>query len=552
MVKSVDEISVNSGRVSPELNDAKKSVDQVTVDSKESEETIDLTNPFIDPKVADYYRGIYEDSQYECRHEFDPDYKWTPEEEKKLVRKLDFRVALTSCILFVALQVDRGNLSQAASDNLLDDLNLTTNDYNLGNTLCLLAFMLAEIPMSLLSKKLGPDVFIPWQIIGFSLVAAFQFFMSNKAGFLVCRVLIGWLEGSLIADLVIWLSYFYTSTELPIRLSWFWTTLSLVKIGTSLLAFGLLRMRGVHGYAGWRWLFLIEGLFTFCIGVAAFYLMVPSAVQTKNKFHPKGWFSDHEVKMVVNRVLRDDPTKGDMNNRQAVSWKGFYQSLADYDCWPIYAIGLLAYTSQSTTGAYLTLTLRQVGFSTFNVNLLTIPAEVIHIILLLVITWVSERINERALFSMILPLWTIPCLAALAWWPGTNTNVWGTWALYTVLLGQPYIHAICVSWVSRNSGSIRTRSLSAAIYNMMVQLGNIYANNIYRQDDAPIYRRGNRTLFGLAIAMIPLLILTKVYYVWRNKSKAKIWDTMSEEERLQYLEDNKDKGSKRLDFRFSH
>jgi MFS family permease len=88
-------------------------------------------------------------------------------------------------------------------------------------------------------------------------------------------------QGGFIPDLVLWLSYFYTSRELPIRLSFFWTALSITTIVTSLLAFGIFHMHGVAGIAGWRWLFLLEGLITFLIGVASFFLMPASAVQTK-------------------------------------------------------------------------------------------------------------------------------------------------------------------------------------------------------------------------------------------------------------------------------
>lgn len=59
-----------------------------------------------------------------------------------------------------------------------------------------------------------------------------------------------------------------------------------------------------------RWLFLLEGLVTLLLGFASFFLMPASAVQTKAWYRPKGWFNDRELAIVVNRVLRDDPSKG--------------------------------------------------------------------------------------------------------------------------------------------------------------------------------------------------------------------------------------------------
>ncbi|KAL7800280.1 major facilitator superfamily domain-containing protein [Trichoderma ceciliae] len=454
--------------------------------------------------------------------------------------------------MFFGLQVDRGNLAQAVSDNMLDDLGLDTNDYNYGNSIFRISFLVAELPSQLVSKMVGPDRWIPVQMVLWSIVATSQCALTGRASFLCTRSLLGILEGGFIPDIVLWLSYFYTSRELPVRLSYFWTSLSVTGIVTSLLAFALLHLRGVHGWAGWRWLFLVEGLITLAVGIASFFLMPASAVQTKTWFRPNGWFTDREVSIVVNRVLRDDPSKGDMHNREAVTPKRLWETLKDFDLWPLYILGLVVFIPPNPPATYITLTLRKLGFDPFTTNLLTIPYNVFHIFNLILITRLSEWLNERTLVSMIQVLWTLPCIIALRWWPGVMVNQWGTYALVTVLTSYPYCHAILVGWTSKNSNNVGTRSVSAAIYNMCVQVGSIISAYIYVNNDAPLYHHGNFVLFIINLLAIVLFLLAKVYYVWRNKQRDKVWNAMGEEARKEYIANTKLQGSRRLDFRFAH
>lgn len=75
-------------------SDVKVSSNEASTPSLRSSELVqgdygsDSNHVFSDSGVADYWRKVYEDAQYEGRHRFDPEITWSADEEKKLKRKV--------------------------------------------------------------------------------------------------------------------------------------------------------------------------------------------------------------------------------------------------------------------------------------------------------------------------------------------------------------------------------------------------------------------------------------------------------------------------------
>lgn len=151
------------------------------------------TQPSIwDSDNVEEYKELYIHPQWENWSAFDPKFRWTWREERAVRRKVDWKIMVSIqfragkrnleladgcqvwvCIMFAALNIDRNNISNAVSDNMLDDLDLTKADYvsqslrgvphqsedltvhyqNIGQTISRVGFLVAELPSQLISKR---------------------------------------------------------------------------------------------------------------------------------------------------------------------------------------------------------------------------------------------------------------------------------------------------------------------------------------------------------------------------------------------------------------
>src|SRR5690606_7886074 len=100
--------------------------------------------------------------------------------------------------------------------------------------------------------------------------------------------------------------------------------------------------------------------------------------------------------------------------------------------------------------SYLTLTLRSIGFDTFQTNLLVIPSNFLFIAQLIFWTWLSEKINQRLIIGILNCIWLFPLLIALKFIPD-NANQWVRFTLATLITGHIYAHAVLVALTSRNA-----------------------------------------------------------------------------------------------------
>ncbi|KAG0021539.1 hypothetical protein BGZ81_008888 [Podila clonocystis] len=479
------------------------------------------------------------------------DLTWTEEEEKRIVRIFDFKVLSWIFVMFFFLQLDRGNMSNALTDNLMADLHIDLNTITLGTTVFIIFFCFFEIPSNMIIRRVGPHRWIPFLMFFWGLATAAQVFLKDRASFFICRALVGMFEAGYIPGIAIYLTTYYKRDEMALRLSVFWSSLAVANSTAGVLAYFILQLRGKGGLAGWKWLFLIEGLATAAVGILSFFILPEGPTATKGYLRFDGFLTERQELIAITRLVRDDPSKADPL-KKVVPREDVWRAVTSTKLWPNLLIGFFGLLPSTPIGGFAPLILKMLGFDGLKANLMTIPGYLVGLLVMSTVSFSSDRHNERAFHGAIATFYYACCVASLALLPIGASK----YSLYVALIftmgGSTCWHPVNAAWIASNTAGTGKRTIALAMYIMSVNLTAIAGSNVFRANAAPRFITGMWILFGSLAITIVLFIFQRYHFRYLNAKRAKITKDWTDQDWRNYNTTTTDHGDDRLDFVYTY
>lgn len=174
---------------------------------------------------------------------------------------------------YLCAYLDRINVSFAKLQ-MLQDLGMSDAVYGLGAGIFFVGYLLFEVPSNLVLLKVGARRWIARIMVTWGIISAAMMFVSTPTQFYVVRFLLGVAEAGFFPAILLYLTYWFPAGRRSKVTALFMTGIPMSGVlGGPLSGWIMHSMSGTHGLAGWQWLFLLEGIPTMIVGVAAFFYL---------------------------------------------------------------------------------------------------------------------------------------------------------------------------------------------------------------------------------------------------------------------------------------
>jgi ACS family tartrate transporter-like MFS transporter len=194
--------------------------------------------------------------------------------------------------LYVFAYLDRVNVGYAALA-IHRELHFSDTVYGTGAGLFFVSYALFEIPSNLILLRLGPRRWIAIIMLAWGAVSASMPLVHSPHTFYLLRFLLGAAEAGFFPGIVLYLTQWFPINTRARAVARFMTATAISGVVGAPLSSALLRLDGVFGIAGWKWLFVAEGLPSILLGVLVFRVLTDRPSEARwLRPEESGWLTE--------------------------------------------------------------------------------------------------------------------------------------------------------------------------------------------------------------------------------------------------------------------
>jgi ACS family tartrate transporter-like MFS transporter len=298
------------------------------------------------------------------------------------LRKVTWRLIPFLFVLYVIAWLDRVNVGFAGLQ-MNADLGFSSTVFGFGSGIFFLGYCLFEIPSNIILERVGARLWISRIMVTWGLISASLMFVRTPAAFYLLRFFLGVAEAGFFPGVIYYLSLWYPAAHRARAIAAFMSAVPVTGLIGGPLSGALLGLDGLHGLAGWQWLFLLEGLPAVILGISVLFYL-------KDRPETTHWLSPAERDWLVETLAAE--------RKACLPRPNIRVALTDKTVWKLGIIFLLVAAGFYGYSFWAPLIIKSLtGLSNFKVGLVLGAISAVTIVGMLLNSYHSDRTGERAI-----------------------------------------------------------------------------------------------------------------------------------------------------------